>query len=318
MRAIVTGGCGFIGRNLCEELLQDNHKVLVVDDLSSGKEWNKINNITYLHQSIQTPGFMKHVVDQYVPDIIFHLAAIPRVSFSVENPMETTMANLIGTVAILEAIRTTDNNKCIRMVNSSSSSIYGGADILPTPTDYQADPKSPYALQKWHAEDWCRMYSSLYDIDVVSLRYFNVFGPHSYYGGAYSTILAAWLYYLYIDKNTKPFLEGDGSQTRDFCYIDNVVQANIKASLYENRFCGESFNIAQGQSYSLLQCKDLLEKISGEPLDLEYRPTRIGDVKHTLANIEQSIKILGYNPNTDFEKQVENMAKWYQTGYVNG
>lgn len=318
MRVIVTGGCGFIGYNLCQQLDKDGYNVLVIDDLSAGKEQNKISRFTYLYKSIQLPGFMIATINRYQPDIIFHLAAIPGVSFSVENPMSSFIANLVGTCTILEAIRQCDTKGHIRLVNSSSSSIYGGADELPTPNNYPANPKSPYALQKWQIERWCQIYAKLYGIDVVSLRYFNVFGPHNYYGGAYASVLSAWLYHLYIDSDVQPFLEGDGKQTRDFCYVDNIVQANIKAATRKNRFHGESFNIAQGQSHSLLDCKELLEKISGKSLKLEHRPTRVGDIRHSLADIEESIQALGYKPNTDFEKQVENMAKWYQTGYING
>jgi UDP-glucose 4-epimerase len=159
------------------------------------------------------------------------------------------------------------------------------------------------------------MFAELYDLDVVSLRYFNVFGPHALFGGAYSTVLSAWLYHLYVDPDYRPFLEGDGTQTRDFCYVDNAVQANILAATGEGLFRGEAVNVAQGLSHSLLDCKDLLEQISGRRLELIEKPPRVGDVKHTLADITLAGKLLSYSPSIDFEQQVVQMAKWYEASY---
>jgi len=322
MKAIITGGCGFIGYNLCKALLDHDigWNIMVIDDLSSGKPWNKWDGITYIESPIQESlnEYPRETAIEYYarchePDVIFHLAAIPRVSYSVEFPFETTAANMMGTMGVFEAAR--KSKKKVRVVYTSSSSIYGGADELPTPVNCPSNSQSPYALQKWQGEEWGRMYASLYDLDIVSLRYFNVFGMASYYGGAYSTVLSAWLYSLYVDPATRPFLEGDGTQSRDFCYVDNVTQANILAALSEKDFHGEAFNIAQGSSHSLLDCKELLESISGKILDLEYKPERIGDVKHTLADISAAKNILGYEPTTNFEDQVRVMAKWYEKSY---
>jgi len=314
MKAIVTGGCGFIGFNLCKKMVRENHQILVIDDLSSGRESNVIEDVVpYRFEKIQTPGVLEVAVGEFKPDVIFHLAAIPRISRSVEDPVETTDANTMGTLAVLDSVRKFSPDT--RVIISSSSSVYGGADQLPTPEDYPANPQSPYALQKHQADQWAKMYAKLYEIDVVSLRYFNVFGAHSYYGGAYSTVLSAWLYYLYVDQTIKPFLEGDGTQTRDFAYVDNVVNANILAATHDDPFCGELFNIAQGQSHSLLQVKNLLERISGKTLELEIRSPRIGDVKHTLADISKARNILNYRPTIDFEFQVEVMSEWYKNEY---
>ncbi len=288
MRALVTGGLGFIGSNLCRQLHKEEWDIMVVDDLSSGKECNKIEGVEYIQDSIEKPGLMDLLLSSSFPiDVIFHFAAIPRVSYSVENPLETTKANVMGTLAILDAVR--KHSKSTRIINSSSSSVYGGAEQLPTPIDYPCDPQSPYALQKYQSELWCKMYADLYGLDVISLRYFNVIGPHSYYGGAYSTVLSAWLYSLYVDESVRPFLEGDGKQTRDFCAVENVVSANMQAAAMSRRtFQGEALNIAQGSAHSLLDCKDLLEQISGKKLNLEMRPARMGDVKHTFADISES------------------------------
>lgn len=318
MNVIVTGGRGFIGHNLCLHLQKISFgKIFVIDDGSSGS--NKLDGVEYYDTNLNDAVVTRLLITDIKPTVIFHLAAIPRVSFSVENPVATFDANVKGTLNILETMRDCQAKfrwKC-RLINSSSSSIYGGADVLPTPESHPADPKSPYALQKWQAEEWCRMYSALYGLDTVTLRYFNVIGPFSKFGGAYSTVLSAWMYHLYVNPESKPFLEGDGSQTRDFCSVDNVVSANYLAATapYDFKFHGEAFNIAQSQSHSLSECKDLLEKISGKVLDLELRPPRIGDIKHTLADIYAARNVLGYKPETDFEKQVRVMANWYEHDY---
>jgi len=332
MKALVTGGCGFIGHNLVKALLDnewEKWEVLVMDDLSSGKKWNRWDGVEYIEVALearQVGTFAgkklaqgETAIDTFVanwnPDVIFHLAAVPRVSYSVENPYETTERNVLSTLAVLDAARK-HGKPNIRVVNTSSSSIYGGADELPTPPDAPANPQSPYAMQKWQGEEWCKMYAKLYGLDVVCLRYFNVFGPHSYFGGAYSTVLSAWMYHLYVDASSKPFLEGDGEQTRDFCHVDNVTHANILAAVYnKGYFEGEAFNIAQGSSHSLLDCKALLEKISGKDLVLEQRPPRVGDVKHTLADIRSAAGVLEYVPSTDFERQVRTMTDWYEKSY---
>lgn len=316
MRAIVTGGAGFIGYNLCKALDNDpwnSWEVVVIDDLSSGRKENKISGFQYIYESINKPGIFENTLKKFHPDVIFHLAAIPRVSYSVSNPMETFKANTLGTMEILESIRKT-GKKC-RLINSSSSSIYGDTAPRPTHPSTFGNPKSPYALEKWQAEEWCRIYSKYYDLDVVSLRYFNVFGPGSLFNGGYSTVLSAWGYHLFVDPSTSPYLEGDGSQSRDFCYVDNVVQANLLSARRTEKFSGESLNVAHGESHSLIEVKNILEQISGKKLALENKPERIGDVKHTLADITETKKIIGYSPKIDFEIQVNTMMDWYKHSY---
>lgn len=325
MKAIVTGGMGFIGYNLVRALLDDDwHKweVAVIDDLSSGKKWNKWEGVSYYIGSLEDTKsssegktLIAHTVEDFDPDVIFHLAAIPRVSYSVEQPYITTESNLMSTMAVLDAARKHGKSD-IRVVYTSSSSIYGGAKTLPTPPSHRADPQSPYAMQKWQGEEWCRLYADLYHLDVVSLRYFNVFGPHSYYGGAYPTVFSGWLYTMYIDTNVRPFLEDDGLQTRDFCFVDNVTQANILAAVYDkSKLGGEVFNVAQGKAHTLLECKEIIERISGKTLNFEMRPRRLGDVRHTLADITKTCSVLGYSPSQNFVEQVEKMAEWYEKSY---
>lgn len=315
MKALVTGGCGFIGTNLVTKLIKHNWEICVVDNLSSGH--NKLTGVSYAQNSITQRDNMFTLIRSFQPDVLFHLAAVPRVAYSVEHPYETAVENVMGTISILDAVRRT-SPKC-RVVASSSSSVYGGADMLPTPEICNCNPKSPYALEKFQLEQWCKLYSELYDLDIVCLRYFNVIGPHSLYGGAYSTVLSAWLYHLYVDASVPAFLEGDGKQTRDFCDVANVVQANLLCAYYgqmdNKKFSGDIFNIAKGSSHDLLYIKKLLESISGKQLHLEMRPERIGDVKHTLADISKAKSILGYEPTTDFDQQVIKMAEWYKNHY---
>ncbi|MCL4867715.1 MAG: NAD-dependent epimerase/dehydratase family protein [Anaerolineae bacterium] len=315
MRTVVTGSNGFIGYNLCKSLQAQGHEVLGIDDLSSGLAENVVPGFRYEWVKIQDKERIAALFQEYQPDVVFHLAAIPRVSYSVEEPFASAEANLIGTISLLEGLVKAGLAGKARLVNSSSSSIYGGAEQMPTPEHLPGSPKSPYALEKYQAEEWGRLFHHLYGLDVVSLRYFNVFGPHALFGGAYSTVLSAWLYHIYVDPTYQPFLEGDGTQTRDFCYVDNVVQANILAGTRPHSFQGEAFNIAQGQSYSLLECRDMIEELSGRKLALEMRPPRVGDVKHTLADIAAARRELGYEPTVDFLNQLRSMAEWYRLAY---
>ena len=317
MKAIITGGLGFIGSNLCEALLKDtweDWEIYVIDDMSSGYESNKFDDVKYWDHDITEINIMDSLVRSVKPDAIFHLAAQPRVSFSVENPTRTSESNVLGTIKILDAVR--KYSPRTRIINSSSSSVYGEINQFPTPINHPCNPMSPYALQKYQSEQWCKMFANLYGTDVISLRYFNVFGPRSRYGGAYSTVLSAWMYPLFINSDNKPFLEGDGTQSRDFCFVDNVVQANILAAICDKEeFKGEVFNVAQGQTHTLIECKELLEDISGKTLELEMRPSRVGDIYKTCADISQTREILSYNPDVDFEKQVRRMAQWYRDSY---
>jgi UDP-glucose 4-epimerase len=315
MKAVVTGSNGFIGFNLCKALKQQGWQVTGIDDLSSGLAENVVEGFRYERAKVQDKDRTREIFAKFQPDAIFHLAAVPRVSFSVENPYLTAEANVLGTVSVLEGVVKAGLVDKTRVVATSSSSVYGGADVMPTPETQPCRPKSPYALEKYHGEQWCQMFVELYGLDVVTLRPFNVFGPGALFGGAYSTVLSGWLYHLYVNPEYEPFLEDDGTQTRDFCFVDNAVQANILAATRERRFHGEAFNVAQGSSHSLNECKELLEVLSGQKLNLRQEPPRVGDVKHTLADISLARVELGYEPALDFEDQVSEMARWYENSY---
>ena len=313
MKALITGGAGFIGYNLCLKLDQFKWDTTVVDDYSSGHRSNRVPNARYHDASILDQSFIDELFQDNKFDVVFHLAAIPRVPYSVEHPVKTTHANVIGTLNLLDAIR--QHSPSTKFIFSSSSSIYGSADVLPTPESSPFDPKSPYAMQKAQSEMWCKLYAELYGLDTLILRYFNVFGRFSRYGGPYTTVLGAWMHSLFVDASAPAILYGEASRSRDFCFVDNVVDANLSAAVSPVKFTGQALNIAQGEQHTLQECKELLELISGEKLELVMEPSREGDVMHTLADISAARELIGYHPFVDFESQVRTMANWYEKEY---
>ncbi len=315
MRFIVTGSNGFIGQNTCRRLTELGHDVIGVDDLSSGTPANGVGGVQYHAHSVVDADWLERLLENTGPDAVLHLAAKPRVPYSVQNPLRSAEANVMGTLSVLNAILKSRLMGRTRLVFASSSAVCGDASVLPTPEAYPSNPQSPYALAKLHGEQWCDIFHRLYGLDVVSLRYFNVFGPGGLFGGAYSTVLSAWSYHLFVDPSYQPFLEGDGTQTRDFCFVDNVVQANIAALTRERGFAADVLNVGQGEAHSMLEVKDVLEQVAGRELPLERRPPRVGDVAHTLADISRAREELGFEPSTDFYTQVERTAIWHRDCY---
>lgn len=309
---LVTGCAGFIGSNFCETFRSTypDTKIIGIDDLSTGRKDALQKEVLFYEGSILDGALLEKIFAKHKPEYIFHFAALPRVSYSLEQPFETTQVNVLGTVLLLEKAR---DHGAKRFIFSSSSAVYGGAKKLPTKeSENLADPKSPYAAQKYACEPFCKVFSDLYELDTVCLRYFNVYGPGQYGNSAYSTIISAWLESLYFPQSKKAFLEGDGKQTRDFCYVDNVVSANILAMKTKRRLNGETFNIAQGGRINMLEIKKLLETYSGKKLDLEKRPTRKGDVRHTHADISKAKRWLGYVPKVSFEEGLKRTVKWFE------
>ncbi|MDO8429914.1 MAG: GDP-mannose 4,6-dehydratase [bacterium] len=316
---LVTGCAGFIGSNFVEQFSQEFPKTIIIglDDFSTGRidkirEIKKQTKQFYFYKgSILDQKFLDKVFKKHKPEFVFHFAALPRVSYSVEHPLETTLVNIGGTVSVLE---TAKKYKVKRVIFSSSSSVYGGAKKLPTKeSENFPDPKSPYAAQKFACEPFCKIFSELFGLDTVSLRYFNVFGPGQYGDSPYSTVVSAWLEDLYFPGKKKSFMEGDGKQSRDFCYVDNVVRANILAMKSSKKFNGEVFNIAHGERITVNEIKRLIEKYTGRKLNLEKRPARIGDVLHTQADIFKAKKWLGYQPKIKFEEGLIRTVEWFET-----
>ena len=310
---LVTGCAGFIGSNFVRQFKVKYPETLIVgiDNFATGRKDAVDTSITFYEGSILEQALVDKIFATHKPEYVFHFAALPRVSYSVEYPRLTSEVNIIGTVVLLEAAK---NHGTKRFIYSSSSSVYGGAKKLPTKeSENQPDPKSPYAIQKYTGEPFCKVFSDLYDIDSVALRYFNVFGPGQYGDSPYSTVVSAWLEALYFPKTKQAFIEGDGTQSRDFCYIDNVIQANILAMESDQSFGGEAINVAHGERTTVNEVKDLIEKYTGKGLELEQRPPRIGDVKHTHADISKAKELLGYEPAVKFEEGLKRTVAWFES-----
>ena len=309
---LVTGCAGFIGSSFVRQFKKrfTSFKIIGLDNLSSGRKDAVDPKITFYQGSILDKKLLQKIFSKHKPQYVFHFAALPRVSFSVENPRKTSEVNIIGTVALLEAAK---DYGVKRFIYSSSSSVYGGAKKLPTKESVNPpNPKSPYAVQKYIGEPFCQIFSQLFGLDTVCLRYFNVFGPGQYGDSPYITVVAAWLESLYFPKNKQGFIEGSGKKSRDFSYIDDVVAANILAMKAKQDLGGEAVNIACGKQTTINDVKRLIEKHTGRKLDLEKRPDRVGDVKHTRADISKAKRLLGYKPSVDFETGLKRTIKWFE------
>lgn len=310
---LVTGCAGFIGGNFVRTFLRrfPAVKIVGIDDLSTGRRDALDPRIVFYEGSICDEKLLDAIFKKHAPHYVFHFAALPRVLYSVEHPAQTTQVNIYGTVLLLEKSR---DHRVKRFIYSASSAAYGGAKKLPTKeSENPPNPVSPYGLQKYAGEPFCRIFSLLYGLDTVSLRYFNVFGPGQYGGSSYATVICNWLEGLYFPiKGAQPFLDGDGKQSRDFCYVANVVEANIKAMLAKKKLNGEVFNIAHGERTDLLTVKQLIERYTGRKLHLKKHPSRPGDVKHTHADIGKAKRILGYAPKADFAEGLQKTIAWFE------
>jgi len=307
-KVLITGGLGFIGSNLVERLKKDC-KIVVVDDLSSSRDdWKEIvernKEVEYVEICYADPKILERVASSEF-DFVFHIAAVPRVLYSVENPVETTENNVMKSVMLVHSAVL---GKVKRLIFSSSSSVYGGAEVLPTPVDCEKDPKSPYAWHKSAIEDYIKMSTELYDVDMVSLRYFNVFGPGQFGGSAYSTAVSAWCHAI---KNDLPLRkDGTGEQSRDMCYIDNVVEANVLSMNSKKKFGGECLNVACGERVTNNEILEFL-KAKKPDIKIQKAPFRLGDVMHTQADITETQKTLGYKPSVLFWDGLEKTLEWW-------
>ncbi len=301
---LVTGGAGFIGSNLVKFFAEKEIKVSVVDNLSTGNIKNIEPYMDYVHFSkidIRDLKKLEKAFGGMVPDVVFHMAALPGVPSSVADPCMSNSVNLSG---FLNILKISNDYNVSRVIFSSSSSVYGGAEELPTPELYRGIPKSPYALQKLTCEKYCKLFSSIYDIDTVSLRYFNVFGPNQGYNSKYSAVISSFC--NSVKNSTHPVVYGDGEQLRDFCYVDNVVYANILAALYGEQLSGSTFNVGTGDSRSINSlCSEL------NTLNPIYEQKRPGDVLCSQADISKISSLLGYKVVVDFETGIKKTLKYY-------
>jgi UDP-N-acetylglucosamine/UDP-N-acetyl-alpha-D-glucosaminouronate 4-epimerase len=308
MRYVVTGGAGFIGSNTVDELVRRGHSVVVLDDLSSGKEENLAdsrNKISFIKGSIADLEAVRKAMQE--ADYVLHLAARTSVPRSVKDPLETNRINVDGTLNVLVAAR---DAKVKRLVFAASSSAYGETPTLPKVETMQPEPISPYGVTKYFGELYAQMFGRAYGLENVSLRYFNIFGPRQDPGSPYSGVLAKFCT-AFIDE-TQPVIFGDGEQTRDFTYVDNAVSANLLACEAPN-ISGKVFNIGVGGRYSLNQTVELLRNISGRKLEVKYDPPRDGDIRDSQADITQARTLLGYEPQVDFEQGLRRTFDWYRS-----
>jgi UDP-N-acetylglucosamine/UDP-N-acetyl-alpha-D-glucosaminouronate 4-epimerase len=311
MRYLVTGGAGFIGSNTVDELVRRGHGVVVLDDLSSGKEDNLAevrSKITFMKGSITDIEAVQKAMVQ--ADYVIHLAARTSVPRSVKDPVDTNRINVDGTLNVLVAAR---DNKVKRVVFAASSSAYGDTPTLPKSEDMQPVPISPYGVSKYVGELYAQTFGRCYGLENVCLRYFNIFGPRqdpdSPYSGVLSRFSAAFL------DSTPPVVFGDGEQTRDFTYVENAVLANLLACEAPSA-SGRTFNVGTGHAVSLNQVLQMLQKTSGKTLETKYEPSREGDIRDSLADIRLAKEFLGYEPIVLFEEGLERTYAWYQAHHA--
>jgi UDP-glucose 4-epimerase len=308
-KVLVTGGAGFIGSHLTEALLRKGHCVRVLDDFSTGKRENLVFNKEYPSlEIIEGDIRLLATCQKAVKDIefVFHQAALPSVQRSVEDPLGSNAVNAGGTLNILFAAR---EEKVKRVIYASSSSIYGDTPTLPKKEEMPPTPLSPYALQKYIGEQYCRLFYELYGLETVSLRYFNIFGPRQDPNSVYSAVIPKFIDALL--QSCPPTIFGDGEQSRDFTYIENVVQANLLAMSAEHLH-GEAINIACAERTSLNQLVNLLRKIVGSRVTPVYEEPRKGDVKHSLADIRKGKEILNYEPKVSVAVGLQKTVEFFQ------
>jgi UDP-glucose 4-epimerase len=307
MRYVVTGGAGFIGSNTVDELVRRGESVVVLDDLSAGKEENLAeirNKISFIKGSINDLEAVRRAMHE--ADYVLHLAARTSVPRSVKDPIETNKVNIEGTLNVLVAAR---DAKVKRVVLAASSSAYGETAVLPKVETMQPEPISPYGVTKYVCEIYAQMFGRVYGLQNVSLRYFNVFGPRqdpaSPYSGVLSKFCTAFL------EQTESAVFGDGEQTRDFTYVENVVQANLLACEAAGA-SGKVINIGTGKRTSLNQTLQMLRELSGHALPAKYEAAREGDIRDSQADVTLSRELLKYEPTVDFADGLRRTFEWYK------
>lgn len=312
-RALVTGGAGFIGSHLSEALIDLGASVVVIDDLSGGDVENfdtykgrAGDRLSFVEGSILDTGLLAKLTDGC--DYVFHQAALGSVPRSVELPVLYNEVNTTGTLNVLEAARAAGVK---RVMFAASSSAYGDSETLPKVESMPVKAKSPYAANKVACEALMRAYADSYGLDTACLRYFNIFGPRQNANSAYAAVIAAFA--AAIIAGERPVIFGDGEQSRDFTFVDNAVHANLLAARCEKKIGGEVMNVAVGQRVTVNELAAGMAKLMGRPeLTPVHKEDRAGDVKHSLAELALTRKIIGYEPIVPFEKGLESTVRWYE------
>lgn len=310
MRYLVTGGAGFIGSNIVDELMRRGHSATVLDDFSTGREENLAqvrSRVEFRQASIVDLRAVREAVRG--ADYVLHLAARTSVPRSVEDPLETNRINIEGTLNVLLAAR---DAKVRRVVFAASSAAYGETPTLPKSEVMQPAPISPYGVTKYAGELYAQVFTKVYGLETVSLRYFNVFGPRQDPTSQYSGVLSKFM--LALIEGRAPLVFGDGEQSRDFTYVDNVVDLTLKAC-EAPRAAGKVFNGGTGARVTLNQMLKQLEKITGKPIRAQYDPPRAGDILHSQADVTLSRQVLGYEPKVTFEEGLQRTWEWYKRAY---
>ncbi len=306
---LVTGGAGFIGSNLCEAILKMGCKVRCLDDLSTGKQENVDlflgnPNYTFIKGDIKDLDTCMAACDGV--DYVLNQAAWGSVPRSIEMPLFYEKNNIMGTLNMMEAARQQGVKK---FVYASSSSVYGDHPVLPKKEGQEGNLLSPYALTKRVDEEFAKLYTRLYGLDTYGMRYFNVFGRRQDPNGAYAAVIPKFIKMLMNDE--VPTINGDGMQSRDFTYIDNVIEANLKACLAPHEAAGNAFNIAYGGREYLIDIYRSLNRALGKNIEPNFGPDRAGDIKHSNADISKAREMLGYDPDYDFDSGLRLAIDWY-------
>ena len=302
VKLLVTGGAGFIGSHLVDKLIEKGHEVIVIDNLSTGKKENLNPKADFYKADICDFEKIKPLFQNV--DYVFHLAAIPRMPISIKEPISTSKVNILGTISVFKA---GIDNKVKRIISISSSAIYGKQDKLPFQENMVPHPISPYALQKLVGEKFAILFTNFYKIPIVSLRYFNIYGPRIDSDSDYGLVIGKFLKQKQQEKPLTIF--GNGEQTRAFCYIDDVVEATIRAAESENIKGGEVINIGEEKSWSVNYLSKLISK------KIKYLPPRPGDLLHTKADISLAKNLFNWKPKTSFEQGIEKTRQWFKNNF---
>lgn len=304
MRVLITGGGGFIGSHLAQALLQDGYEVRILDNFATGRRENLIDlagEFELIEGDIQSYERVHNAVADC--EVVLHQAAMPSVPRSIQDPLTSNAVNTVGTLNVLLAAR---DSGVRRVVLASSSSVYGASDLLPKQESHIPLPISPYAVAKLAGEGFARCFHAVYGLETVALRYFNVFGPRQDPSSQYAAVIPNFVTAALHDQ--QPVIFGDGTQTRDFTYVSNVVEAN-RLAMNAPQAAGTILNVACGGRISLNNVIAALERLVGRDIEVRYEPPRPGDVPHSMADIAQARSVLGFEPTVGFE---QGLAKTYE------
>jgi UDP-glucose 4-epimerase len=305
MLTLVTGGAGFIGSNLADELIAQGHEVRILDDLSTGFAENLPPDALFFEGDIGDEDLVAEAMDGV--EVVFHQGARGSVAKSVEAPLATDLTNVHGTLTVLEAARRAGVR---RIVAASSSSVYGGVAPRPTAETEPLTPKSPYAVSKMAGEHYLRVYWELFGLETIALRYFNVFGPRQDPNSAYAAVIPKFIAAL--RSGEPPVVHGDGGQSRDFAFISDVVACNIAAATAPaDRCAGKAYNVAGGSERSLLEILEILGDVLEVPVEPTHTEPRPGDVRHSFADTSAARADLGWSPQVDFPEGLRRTVGWF-------